>query len=414
MSISGDKRVIKDLLSRVEEIASLHENDVKRALWLKANSLKPEDRKYRPPVFNSIHGFQGDFEGGYLPVPELLCENPDFRDYELQLRYTLYRHQLIPDDVPVEKPVYRVEKVVTGRWDWGVVARTSERPVKGGAWKFDPVITQKSQLDQMKFPTVMYDEEESEARHKKAAELFGDLVDVKLTYSFGWPSFHLMGEWCRLRGLEQIFIDMYDDPQFLHAAMQFLAEGNRRTTLQMEELGLLAHGGIWVRAEDLPQPSSSEPIRLKDIFTFVEAQELTLVSPKMHKEFALQYEKPLAELCGLSTYGCCEDLTNKLDDLFEIENLRQVGITAWADTEKCAEKINAKYSISWRPNPADLAGDFNTEYIRDYLRKNLESLKRHNCACHVFLKDIHSCGGVPERFTEWTRICLEEIDRLWG
>jgi len=89
-----------------------------------------------------------------------------------------------------------------------------------------------------------------------------------------------------------------------------------------------------------------------------------------------------------------------------------LGVTPWADVGKCAEKIGGRYSISWRPNPAHLAGDFNEAFIRSYLRHGLAALK--GCAFHVFLKDIHSCGGRPERLTRWTQILNEEIERLWG
>jgi len=414
MSIINDKSIIKDLLSKVNDIACLPENDEKKERWLKANSLKSEDRKFRPPIFTCIHGFAGDFEGGYLPVPELECENTEYQKFELHLKYILYRYDLIPDDVYIEKPIYKVDKAVYGKYDWGIKAKYSERSVKGGSWKFEPVITNKSQLDQLKFPVITYDKEETEKRYQKACDLFGDIIDVVVVNGYGWPSFHLMGDWCRLRGLEQLYTDMYDDPEFVHAAMQILAEGNKHQYRQMEEMGLLTPGQVWTIAEDLPlQDGDEEKLKLKDIFTFVEAQELTVVSPKMHKEFALQYEKPLAEMCGLSTYGCCEDLTHKLDDLFEFNNLRSIAVTPWADTEKCAEKINTKYGISWRPNPSHLVSDFDEDYIRSYLRLNLEMLKKYDCACHVFLKDIHSCGGHPERFTRWTQICSEEIKRLW-
>jgi len=412
---ANDKRIIGDLVKRVDEISSKPENDEKNLLWLKANSLKPEDRRYRPPVYVSIHDFSGDYEGGYLPVPTLECEDPDFRDYELKLRYVLYRYKLIPDDLPVEKPVYRVDKTINGWGDWGVNWKRSERAGKGGSWKFEPVITRKSQLETLKTPVLAYDAEDTEKKYRKALDLFGEITDVVLANKAIWPSFHLMGEWCLFRGLEQVMTDMYDDPEFLHSAMRIIADGNMSRALQAEKMGILSNGGVWVKAEEFRRREGDESnLTLKDIFTFVEAQELTLVSPEMHKEFALQYERPIAESFGLCTYGCCEDLTNKLDDLFEIKNLRQIGVTPWADTETCAYRINTEYGVSWRPNPAHLAGGYDRDHIRGYLRQNLEALRKNGCACHVFLKDIHSCGGSPERFTEWTLICKEEIQRLWG
>ena len=73
-----------------------------------------------------------------------------------------------------------------------------------------------------------------------------------------------------------------------------------------------------------------------------EAQELTLVSPEMTREFSLQYEKRLLERFGLAIYGCCEDLTKKLDYVYRIPNLRQVNISPFADVPKCAEQFAGK------------------------------------------------------------------------
>jgi len=209
-------------------------------------------------------------------------------------------------------------------------------------------------------------------------------------------------------------MDMVDNPGFLHEAHALIAEGYRRWILQAERMGLLQLNNWLTLSNDvLPAPGFDPArVRLRDTFVWCEAQEYTGVSPAMHKEFALRYEQPLIEMFGLCTYGCCEDLTCKLDDLFEIRNLRQIGVTPWADVEKCAAKIGARYSISWRPNPAHLAGDFNEAFIRGYARHALEALK--GCAFHVFLKDIHSCGGKPERLTRWTQIVNEEIAKMWG
>ena len=71
-------------------------------------------------------------------------------------------------------------------------------------------------------------------------------------------------------------------------------------------------------------------------------------------EFMLQYQLPIMAEYGLVAYGCCEDLTRKIDVLRQIRNLRRIAVTPVADVRRCAEQIGTDYVISWRPNPTDM------------------------------------------------------------
>ncbi|GAI58840.1 unnamed protein product [marine sediment metagenome] len=46
---------------------------------------------------------------------------------------------------------------------------------------------------------------------------------------------------------------------------------------------------------------------------------------------------------GLVAYGCCEDLTYKVDMLRQIPNLRRIAVPPFADAAKCAEQIGRDY-----------------------------------------------------------------------
>ena len=70
------------------------------------------------------------------------------------------------------------------------------------------------------------------------------------------------------------------------------------------------------------------------------------------------YERELLAPFGLTGYGCCEDLTRKLDDVFTIPHLRRISISPFADVDRCAEKLKGAYIYSWKPNPAHLVGEF--------------------------------------------------------
>lgn len=413
MSISThDRGIMSDLIAQVRDLAALPVQQERQRLWQGANSLQTKDRTLRPPIFVAIGNFAGDYEGGFLPSPTPQCEDATLHALEMSLRFTLFRHAFIPDDQPVGPPEVVITKIIRGWDDWGMQWKISERPVEGGAWHYAPVVQTPADLDRFRTPNLVYDDAATQVQSAQMQERVGDLLPVRIG-DWWMPTIHLIGHWCLYRGLDQVMLDMYDEPEFLHAGMRIMADITRETLQQAEAMGVLPFSNGLVHATaDLPQADDIlRPVRLCDCMGWAESQELTGVSPAMHEEFALQYEQPLMELFGLSSYGCCEDLTHKIDMLRQVKNLRQIGVTPWADVRKCVEQIGTDYSISWRPNPAHLAGDFDEAFIRQYLRSNLESLR--GTAFHIFLKDIHSCGGHPERLTRWTQICREELDRLW-
>ena len=134
---------------------------------------------------------------------------------------------------------------------------------------------------------------------------------------------------------------------------------------------------------------------------------MALVSPEMHAEFCLAYEKPLLEPFGLTGYGCCEDLTRKLDDVLTIPHIRRISIAPFADVDACAEKIGRKAIFSWKPHPSHLVGEFDADRIRDYIQHTVDVTR--DGVLEMILKDTHTCEHHPERFTRWTEIAQQVV-----
>jgi hypothetical protein len=143
------------------------------------------------------------------------------------------------------------------------------------------------------------------------------------------------------------------------------------------------------------------------------AQEFAAVSPAMHEEFLLRYQLPILSRFGLSAYGCCEDLTHKIDMLRRIPNLRRIAVSPFADVARCAERIGRDYVLSYRPSPADMVGyGFDPDRIRSILRRDLRAC----AACHVdiTLKDVETVQGDPDRVGRWVKITREVISEVFG
>ncbi|MCM8816071.1 MAG: hypothetical protein NC913_00945 [Candidatus Omnitrophica bacterium] len=133
----------------------------------------------------------------------------------------------------------------------------------------------------------------------------------------------------------------------------------------------------------------------------------------MHKEFALNYEKKWLEKFGLTYYGCCEPLHNKIGILEEIENLRKISISPRADVKVAAEKIKNRYVISYKPNPAVFAVDnWDRNFVKNELRKAIEIMKENGCIVEVIMKDISTIRYKPQRLKDWTKIAMEVVHQF--
>ena len=202
--------------------------------------------------------------------------------------------------------------------------------------------------------------------------------------------------------------------------MAFVTEGHQRLMRQHIQLGLLnlnhdntyhnSGGNGWI--DTLPGKNfDGVHVEPRHMWGSAESQEMAQVSPEQHAEFALAYEKQLLAPFALTGYGCCEDLTRKLDLIFEhLPNIRRLSISPWADVDACAATLAGRRAIfSWKPNPAHLVGTFHEAALRAYIRHTLEVCRRHDCALEIILKDTHTCENHPERFDRWSRIAREEI-----
>ena len=402
-----DKTRLRSLARQVSEIADLPIMAERREMWKRHNRLE----RVRPMILVFPEGSWREL----LPQSALECEGAAARQMEWSLRSRLYYHEHFFDDTVIEKE-WIVHKAVKST-GWGLEARHIPSTQATGAWAFDPVIKTADDLKKLKFPEVIYDAEATQRHLETAQELFGDILDVKLK-GVSRVSFHLMNLYTGLRGLEQVMWDMYENPKMLHDAMAFLEEGHRQLIKQYEELNLLSlnndstyhsSGGVGY-TDELPKPDyDPDRIRPCDMWASAEAQEMDPVSPEMHDEFILQYERRLLAPFGLNGYACCDDLTRKLDSVFKIPNIRRISIAPFADVDRCAEQLQGNSIFSWKPKPSFLVGTFDEERVRAYIKHALDVTK--NCVIEMILKDTHTCENRPERFTQWTKIAKSLVER---
>jgi len=163
-------------------------------------------------------------------------------------------------------------------------------------------------------------------------------------------------------------------------------------------------------ALDLPDPrADGDSVKRDQLWGYFAAQEMAQVSPQMHDEFILRYQMPMIEKFGLIAYGCCENLTSKIDMLRKIPNLRRIAVAPSADVRKCAEQIQQDYVLSWRPNPSEMiCCGFNPDHIRKVVKDAMEVSR--GCHVDITLKDVQTVQHHPENLREWVKIVREVAD----
>jgi hypothetical protein len=405
-----DRNILRGLAGRVREIAAEPEVDQRRRSWFEHNSLQSK----RPMMLVFPEGSWTEL----LPEASLACQGEFARSIESNLRMRIYTFEHFQDDSVIEAEW--VEGPVMSDTGWGVEVRRHPSPDERGAWAFEPVIRQPGDLKVLHFPDLVYDADESRRNTEQMHDLFGDLVEVKAA-GIKHFSYHLMKQltdWC---GLGESLAYMAERPDFVHEVMSFLEEGHHRFLVQLVQANLFSlnndnayhsSGGNGY-TQELPAPGfDPKHVRPCDMWASAESQEMALVSPRMHAEFALAYEKRLLEPFGLNGYGCCEDLSRKLDYVFTIPHLRRISISPFADVDRSAVKLKGNFIFSWKPHPSHLVGGFDEPAIRAYIRHTLEVCRENGCILEMILKDTHTCEFHPERFDRWTEIAREEINRV--
>lgn len=408
-SSARDRSILRRLAEQVAHIAGLPTHTHTIEGWKRINGLQ----RSKPMVWiNEIPWHEMDYNGELT----LQTENPFCRAQELQLRRILYQWKHMRGDMVVE-PVYYCPLVVqdTG---FGIdeevdIVRTDAASTIVSR-HFHRQINDEKDLEKIKMPHVTYDAEQTARNEDALRSLFGDILPIVRR---GQPGFWFApwDELIRWLNVEDAMLDLVDRPALVHQAMHRLVSAYLYRLDQYEALNLLAPNNTNVRVgsgglgyvDELPQPDFDPAhVRPKDLWGCATAQIFSAVSPAMHEEFALQYERRWLERWGLNYYGCCEPLDLKIEMLASVPNLRKISMSPWVNLERAAAAMGTRYVFSAKPNPAVFAEDaWNPAKARANLREILD--KTRGCVVEIIMKDISTVRYQPQRLWEWATMAAE-------
>ena len=409
---ASDVRVLRELARRVAEIAQDPVQNEKRQLWTQLNRLE----RTRPLIH--VQAVAANIWEELLPPETFECEETFCRQQETDLRRRIYVWEHIRDDRVIDDVV---ACPITVRGDvrsigFGMRREIEQSAVPSGAYAMKSVLENERDIEGiLTHSELTIDWDATEARYEELCELFGGILRIeKRGTSFFWmPIMDIFIQW---RGIEQMFVDLIERPAWIHAALERITTGYLNNITQYEALGLLSPGnrntplgsGGYGWSDQLPQPDfDGEHVRLCDLWGRCATQIFTEgISPDMHDEFAVQYEKRLLERFGLACYGCCEPLDRKMHVVRKISNLRRVSMSPWVDLDRASAAVGKDLIYTHKPNPTIVSMErWHPGLARKQLREAFEKTREN--VIEVNLQDLHTVRNEPHRLVEWTRIALE-------
>ena len=407
MISQNDKGIVRELAKRYLELVT-SEKQIEMVNRARAtNDLEI----VRPPVIlGEIPWYQMDIDGEL----SLLCESKVARDVELHFKKMLFYMKHFRAD-NIFEPFFRVKRAVDSTgigidWKDKDLKRTDDKNHIVSR-EFEDVLEDESALELLHDPEFTLRPDKDAERMEIYTDLLGDSIPIRL---FGFGYFY-NSPWDKitfLRGVEPILMDMYDRPEYLHAIMErFISAANAELDFVEANLDVDSEfSELHCTPGTITRKAKSG---LKATWYRGMAQSFGVVSPAMFEEFELEHILPLTERFGYTYYGCCEPLDDKIQIIKRIPNLRKIGVSPWANVERCAEQIGSDFVLARKPNPSHVAIKTDPDVIRRETEETVKAAIKYGCPCEFVLKDISTVSNRPENLIVWSEAVSEVLDRYY-
>ena len=406
-----DRDIVRELAARYAEAANDPVNAERMQRGYDTNGLKP----VRPLVWIEEVPWHEMNIGDELT---LKCQSEECRAMELFFRQKLYQWKYFQADMVLD-PYYAAHMVIhsTGNGleiNQSMAIADKNNNIQSHAYK-DQLDTMEK-LEVLHPPVLTRDRETEDKQLSFLHDMLDGVLPVRLVGNCGW--YWAWDDVSRYRGMGALLMDLLAEPELMHATIQKFVEIYTATVDQVEKLGAYSS---WVPmlhntpgySRELEQIEREEGNTARCTWFRAAAQPLGQVSPALFDEFEIEYLLPLASRFGLTYYGCCESLYDRIDLLKKIPNLRKVGVTPWSKIVPSAEQLGGDFVFASKPNPALLMRNLDEDGVRKEIRETAEACVRYGCPCEFALTAISTLSYRPQNLFRWVQIVEETIDRYY-
>jgi len=392
---------VRELAAEVVNIAREPRMTAIKQRWCDVNGLRRPDHS---PVWCNPVGLWSEL----LPDSTLGCRDPLLRNLELTFKKLLIKRE-IDDDTPVND-YFKSGMVfdVTPENIWGVDIVRESLETEGSAWQYKSALQTPADFDRLRIPEYRCNPQKTVAAAATLEEVLSGVMPVRVVPFQGYFSIAtICSAAANLRGMEQMMIDMMLEPELVHRLMNVIYEGAMRFLDAVEAAGKIVPNNDepMFQSDPLRPGITEKDYSLKDCWIAGNSQELDQVSPAMFEEFLLDYQKKIFARFGAVSYGCCENLTNKMEPVLAIPNLKIMVCSAWTNLDKLIAKVGTKHCIMWRHKASDVVCPHDTAALKQYVNEGAKKLQ--GCYYQTILRELQTQIGHDNRLYEWTQISKE-------
>jgi hypothetical protein len=325
-----------------------------------------------------------------------------------QLKSKIFSHGSIDDDTVIAPEV---------GYDYGA-AGTMESAMFGVPSVFDdakdpfcaaqPVIHTHSDLGKLRIPDF-HETEPMPLIHEKYHDLCA-LVDGRLRVTFpGWTR----SPWSVatfLRGFNDLYMDVADEPGFVSDLLDFIAECRIHWETQRCEF-MRTHP----RSGEDPGNWFSNcyvdyrPVHISDVYS--DETDGNSISPSVYEKTILPSELKLAEFYGgVRYYHSCGNLTPLLGALARIPGLSVLHVSSWTGLAAAYAKCAPSITLQKVMHPQDDVMKAGEADIRAHIKDIMKTVPDRRlliCADAIY-------EGSIDKVRTWLRIARETVDSCAG
>ena len=409
MASQKDREILRELGKQYMAAAAEPRNGETIKLWKALNNGAME----RPMVNIDQIPFHE------LSAEESLqCQTEDsfWRGIEQTMRRQLYMWNRFPADMVLE-PFVKLPMAVSDAgfgldFEQDGYGTYSSNDVV--AHRVKPVVDENFDLSCIQNRSFKHDSTETRRRFIEGEDIFSGIMPVKVYgVMFNLAIWDTVTAWL---GVEKCYTLLKDNPDFIHKLLRkvtnAITAGIRQVnTMRIShDIANTCHSSYVYDDKLLPTLGKGRGAVTNNSWAYGMAQLFTSVSPEITKEFEVPYVRELAWEFGAVYYGCSEALSDRLDILKRIPNVKKIACAPASNKEQFAEAIDQSIIMSVKPNPSFLASSILDE---DVIRKDLEEscalAKKHGKRLEIILNDISTVRQQPDRLTKWNEIAMEVV-----